>query len=89
MAAELGFGGLILFLTILALPLRLAWRALPRLEQESGSLEFHIRGLIAGTIGMLTAYVFLSAQFEKPLWLVLGLLASVPALIAPTAPTAP
>ena len=30
---------------------------------------------------MLTAYAFLSAEFEKPLWLVLGLLAAVPAVL--------
>jgi hypothetical protein len=30
---------------------------------------------------MLVAYVFLSAELEKPLWFVLGLLAAVPALV--------
>jgi O-antigen ligase len=79
--ADLGLVGLGLFLAILALPLRLAGRALRRLELELNELEFHVRGLLAGTIGMLIAYAFLSAEFEKPLWLVLGLLASVPALL--------
>lgn len=81
LAADLGLVGLGLFLAILALPLRLAARALRRLELELNELEFHVRGLLAGTIGMLIAYAFLSAEFEKPLWLVLGLLASVPALL--------
>jgi putative inorganic carbon (HCO3(-)) transporter len=81
MAAELGLVGLALFLTILALPLRLAERALSGLERERDELEFYVRGLLAGTVGMLVAYVFLSAEFEKPLWLVLALLASVPALL--------
>lgn len=80
-AADLGLVGLGLFLAILTLPLRIAGRALRKLELEHHELEFHVRGLIAGTIGMLTAYLFLSAEFEKPLWLVLGLLASVPALL--------
>jgi O-antigen ligase len=80
-ATDLGLVGLGLFLTILALPLRLAGRALGRLEQALHELEFYVRGLLAGTIGMLVAYFFLSAEFEKPLWLVLGLLASVPTIL--------
>ncbi|HEU5477048.1 MAG TPA: O-antigen ligase family protein [Gaiellaceae bacterium] len=80
-AAELGLVGLLLFLTILALPLRAAGRALAGLEQELDELEFHARGLLAGAIGLLTAYVFLSANLEKPLWFVVGLLASVPSLL--------
>jgi len=31
------------------------------------------RGLFAGTIGMLTAFVFLTAQYQKQLWVTLGL----------------
>lgn len=80
MAADLGIIGLGLFLAILALPIRLAGRALRRLELENHELEFHVRGLLAGTIGLLTAYIFLSAEFEKPLWLFLGLLAAAPML---------
>jgi O-antigen ligase len=81
MAAELGLLGLSLFLFIFALPLRLAARALATLGRPAGEIEFYVRGLLAGTIGMLAAYVFLSAEFEKPLWLVLGLLATVPAVL--------
>lgn len=81
MAAELGLVGLGLLLTIFALPLRLVGRVLSGLERQRSELEFHVRGLLAGTVGMITAYVFLSAEFEKPLWLVLALLASAPALL--------
>lgn len=81
MAADLGLIGLGLFLAVLVLPIRLARRALKRLERENHELEFHIRGLLAGTIGMFVGYAFLSAEFEKPLWLLLGLLASVPAIL--------
>jgi O-antigen ligase len=86
-AAELGFLGLLLFLMILLLPLRLAGRTLARLERALDGLEFHVRGLLAGTIGLLVAYVFLSAELEKPLWLLLALLASVPALAHDTTET--
>lgn len=80
-AAELGLIGLGLLLTVFVLPLRMAARALHGLAQQRNELEFHIRGLLAGTVGMLVAYVFLSAEYEKPLWLVLALLASAPALL--------
>ena len=86
MAAELGVVGLCLFLAIVALPLRMAGRALARLDQTLGGLEFEARGLLAGAVGMLVAYIFLSAEFEKPLWLVLALLASVPALVREASP---
>jgi O-antigen ligase len=81
MAAELGVVGLFLFLAVLVLPLRLAARALARLERGLGELEFLARGLLAGTIGMLGAYIFLTAETEKQLWLMLALLAAVPGLL--------
>jgi O-antigen ligase len=83
MAAELGFVGLLLFLTLLVLPLRIAARAVAR-APGGEELEFHVRGLLAGLIGMLTAYGFLTAEVEKPLWLLLSLLAVTPALLHST-----
>jgi O-antigen ligase len=80
MAAELGLLGLALYLFLLLLPLRHAAAALPRLERAPPEIEFQARGLVAGAVGMLAAYVFLSAGLEKPIWLVLGLLACIPAL---------
>jgi putative inorganic carbon (HCO3(-)) transporter len=81
MAAELGLVGLFLFLMILLLPLRLAARTLEALERKRHPLEFHVRGLLAGVVGMLVAYFFISAEVEKPLWFLLALLASAPALL--------
>lgn len=80
-AAELGLVGLLLFLVILGLPLRLTARAIPKLTQVHHELEFHVRGLLAGAVGLLAAYIFLSANLEKPLWFFVGLLASVPELL--------
>jgi O-antigen ligase len=79
-AAELGVVGILLFASVLFLPLRLAGRALRALERRLDPLEFHVRGLIAGALGMFTSYVFLSAEWEKQLWLVLALLAAASAL---------
>jgi O-antigen ligase len=81
-AAELGAVGIGLFLAILAVPTALATRALRRLAERLHPLEFEVRGLLAGALGMFAAYAFISAEYEKQLWLVLGLLAAVPALAA-------
>ena len=72
---------MLLFLVVFALPLRTAARALASAKRPTEDIEFYVRGLVAGTIGLLAAYVFLSAELEKPLWLVLGLLATVPVLL--------
>ena len=67
LAAELGIVGLCTFLSILGLTLMRAARSLAAFEAERNKLEFYARGLVAGVIGMLTAYVFFSAQYEKQL----------------------
>jgi putative inorganic carbon (HCO3(-)) transporter len=79
-AAELGLGGIALFVTVLGLALRRAGRALASLATSPDNLEFYARGLLAGALGMFVAYAFLSGQYEKQLWLVLGLVASIPAV---------
>jgi putative inorganic carbon (hco3(-)) transporter len=79
-AAELGIAGVALFITILFLPLRSAVRALDALREFADDLEFYARGLIAGAMGMFAAYFFFSGQYEKQLWLIVGLLASLAAL---------
>jgi putative inorganic carbon (hco3(-)) transporter len=86
LAAELGLVGLILFLAILAVPLRVAWRVLAKQRRKLDGLEFSACGLLAGTIGMLAGYFFLSAEFEKPLWIVLALLAAAPMLLRDDTP---
>jgi hypothetical protein len=71
----MGIVGLLLLVGIFAGAIRSAARALGALTAEADPLEMWARGLIAGALGMFAAYVFLSAQWEKQLWLVLGLLA--------------
>jgi O-antigen ligase len=80
--SELGAVGLLLFAAMLVIPLRLTSRALARLDRSVGEIEFEARGLFAGAIGLLAAYIFLSGEFEKPLWLLLALLASVPTVLS-------
>ena len=79
-AAELGVPGVAALLALLGFTLVPATRALTRLEAAGDDLEFCARGLVVGAVGMLVAYTFMSAQYEKQLWLMLGLLAAVPTL---------
>jgi O-antigen ligase len=74
-AAELGTVGIALFALVLGVALESARRG-TRVALRSGrvALELVGRGLFVGAVGMLTAFVFLSAEYEKQLWLVLGLL---------------
>ena len=74
-AAELGTIGEILLLGVIGVVLEATRRAVRVLmKRREQTLELAGRGLFVGTIGMLTAFFFLSAQYEKQLWLTLGLL---------------
>jgi len=85
-AAELGLIGLAAFLGILGFTLVRATGALAQLERAGSDLEFYGRGLVIGMFGLLTAYTFFSAQYEKQLWLLLGLLAALSTLAATAEP---
>jgi O-antigen ligase len=81
-AAEVGIVGILLFLGVLAIPFRLATKALASLRRGSDPIEFYVCGVIAGTGGLVVAYIFLTAEWEKLLWLNLGLLACVPNVLS-------
>ena len=73
-AAELGAVGIVLFVALLWSVLAATRRGV-RAATAAGDypLELAGRGLLVGTIGMLAAFTFLTAQYEKQLWLTLGL----------------
>jgi putative inorganic carbon (hco3(-)) transporter len=70
---ELGVTGLIAFLTVVGGSLLLALRA-ARTAERAGDWELErlARGFLIATISMLTAYFFATNQYEKQLWLLLG-----------------
>jgi O-antigen ligase len=73
-AAELGVVGIALFLALLGSVLAAARRGIATVTAAGRErLELEGRGLLVGTIGMLSAFAFLTAQYEKQLWLTLGL----------------
>jgi O-antigen ligase len=79
--AELGVVGFVLFAFLLAGAMLIAWKAVQTFA-NSGDREMEIlaRGLIIGAIGMFMAYFFLSAQYEKQLYLMLGALVALSAV---------
>lgn len=79
-AAELGLGGLVLFVILLGAAAVGAVRGLARFAGLDDPLEWYARGLVAGSIGLYAAIFFLSAEYKKQLWLIVGLLAVVPLL---------
>ena len=72
--AELGVVGLAFFAALVAAALSLCWRAI-RAFSRAGDAdpELIARGLLVGLAGMLVASFFLSAEYEKQLWLLVGL----------------
>lgn len=79
--AELGVVGLILFLVVLGTVLGVACRSARRLARgDDLEADLLARALIVGAAGMLVAYFFFSAEFEKQLWLIMGSLVALSTL---------
>ncbi len=72
--ADLGLVGLGLFAALIVVVLR-SLRHRIRDEAAGGDhqIESICRGLLVALVGLLVAYTFISAQYEKQLWLLLGL----------------
>ena len=88
--AELGVVGEVVFLGLVVAILGAALGAVRALARSADrETELLARGLLAGTAGMLAAYFFFSAQYEKQLWLVLGALVALPTVAAARARPAP
>jgi O-antigen ligase len=75
---EIGLIGLALFVSIIVAALALGMRAVKTFSGlRDLEMEILARGLVVGTIGMLAAFFFISAQHEKQLPLLLGALAAL------------
>jgi O-antigen ligase len=71
-ASELGAIGLALFLVTLGIAFRACRRAIR--ETRRADVSAISRALFVGCFGMLVAFVFLTAQYQKQLWLVIAML---------------
>jgi len=84
---ELGVVGEVVFVGLLIAAVVTAIRAVAVLARSTDRQgELIGRGLLVGVVGMLAAYVFFSAQYEKQLWLILGALLSLSTLARAKAP---
>jgi putative inorganic carbon (HCO3(-)) transporter len=78
--AELGFVGLVPFLMLLGFAFACVFKAAQVFARVGDrDMELVARGVLLALIGILSADLFISGQFSKQLWLLLGL---CPALLA-------
>lgn len=89
--AELGLPGMIFLGGIIVVVLahaRTALRASASARRPEADRQV-LRGLVAGTAGLLGAFAFVSAEYEKSLWIMVGLIAAASRiLLAESAPRA-
>jgi O-antigen ligase len=72
--AELGAVGFALFLAIIAFSMSAAWRAARAFAARGDHrMELLARGVLVSLVGILAADFFISANFQKQLWLLLGM----------------
>ncbi|MGH2980094.1 MAG: O-antigen ligase family protein, partial [Solirubrobacterales bacterium] len=72
--AELGIVGLTLFLTIIGFAISCALKAARWFGNHGDTqMELVARGMVVALVGILAADFFISEQFGKQLWLLLGL----------------
>jgi O-antigen ligase len=76
---ELGIVGFLAFAVLIVGALAAARRSIRALARVPGEFELEVlaRGMLVGVIGILVAFTFISAQYEKQLWLLLGLLVAL------------
>jgi O-antigen ligase len=88
--AETGIIGLAALLAIIGAAIAAAMRGIRALAARGEqALEIQARGLVVGTVGMLVGMSFISGQYEKHLWLLLGLLPTVATIGRRSAPAEP
>lgn len=80
-SAEMGVPGLLLFLAVVVVCLGCALRAARLAAQRRDvTMEALARGVLLALIGMLVADFFISVQYNKLLWILLGLCPAVLAI---------
>jgi len=78
--SELGAVGLALFLFLVVAALASTIAGLRAVVRRSEQLELLLRGFLVGLLGLFASYVFASAEYRKPLWLLLGVALALPAI---------
>jgi O-antigen ligase len=79
--SELGVVGLGLFLCLVVAAFACVVQALMLTVRRHEPLELVVRGFLVGLLGLFASYVFASAEYRKPLWLLLGVALALPAVL--------
>lgn len=79
--SELGTVGFLAFAFVALAALSTGALAVRRLRPERWELQLVTRGFLIGLLGMLVAFAFFSAQYEKQLWLLLGVAFALPSCL--------
>jgi O-antigen ligase len=86
--AELGVVGFTCFIALVGGAVVLGWRAVRSFARAGATdLELLARGVLVGLGGMLAASFFLSAEYEKQLWLLLGFAVALAGIAERARPT--
>lgn len=80
--AELGLVGVSLFLGVIIGSITIAVRAVRTISGHDARTEIIARSVVIAVGAMLVSYTFVSAQYDKHLWLGLGILASLSTVAA-------
>jgi O-antigen ligase len=78
---ELGAIGLAAFLLVVGAAVVGSFRAISRMRGVPLDVELLVRGFTVGLLGVLAAYSFESSQYEKQLWLLLGVGLAIPSIL--------
>ena len=78
---EVGAIGLAAFLLVVGAAVLGSFRAISRMRGVPLEVELLVRGFTVGLLGVLAAYSFESSQYEKQLWLLLGVGLAIPAIL--------
>ena len=78
---ELGAIGLAAFLLVVGAAVVGSFRSISRMRGVPLDVELLVRGFTVGLLGVLAAYSFESSQYEKQLWLMLGVGLAIPSIL--------
>jgi O-antigen ligase len=79
--AELGVVGTVLFGVVVIGALASAFAAIRRARICPWELQLQVRGFAVGLLGILSVYFFGSREYEKQLWLLLGIALALPLVV--------
>jgi O-Antigen ligase len=84
---ELGIVGAALFVFLLLGAVAATFSAVRRARAQPWAVQLLVRGFTVGLIGILIVYFFGSREYEKQLWLLLGIAFALPTVVSRALPS--